>query len=761
MEVNDATGETLSKSTLQMPAKRKNVKPEMLKKLLKQVCENVSNPNAIGALYALFEKDSFLITVTDLKNAFKATLYIDGMEFESVAGQKKKARNDVTTKALKHLFFGVLENSSEKSSKNEIPPTRTIVADDSNVESRAWTVHRHDDTVSEEESPPPPPPPPPPHDTTLQAVAKCEKLHSNHSSNGNVQKKMKRDCEMHVDPHLLPPKRKEIKNTILERVVKQALGIEECQNPNTITALYTLYERDSFYFEVVPVDVDGNGNDNKFLARLHINGRVYSENASGIKKAKTNATLKALRDLFPKIAYGDDRDGASESPLSEHDECSQSSKQDFGCVKLTRAIKDEFDATRCSPPAPAPTPTPEDCSPKNSQCYSFCDIIASLVQNKYNAVVQSYPEHAQRYSVLSGIVMIRNNDISNATVICVCTGNKCLLGDHVSKDGSVLFDCHAEILSRRCLMLYLYSQLNVSLSNNNNSSSSSSSSNDAILELLDSGYYRVKDGVKFYLYVSSAPCGDGRVFSFSAAKNVDRPKMVEKRGVLRVKLESGMGGIPVTEYIDINPTSEDYMKGQQMVLMCCSAKLMRSNVLGAQGALLSHFLLPVYFDGVLIGDVFHKGNLERALYERVESDELKNLPSSYKLNKPAIEGITSSRIVINVKPGKSCMNWIACDPTTVEFIKTKTGLTSLNSVSRLSKLNLFKQFLDIYVVIFKNTELAEAVSISYLAYKQKALDYQLAKNVFFKALKTRQKGQWIRKSEESDSFLLEKFDNSR
>lgn len=146
-------------------------------------------------------------------------------------------------------------------------------------------------------------------------------------------------------------------------------------------------------------------------------------------------------------------------------------------------------------------------------------------------------------------------------------------------------------------MSYLYSQLKLSLG----------SSTETILEIQNSGRYRVKDGIKFYLYISSAPCGDGRVFNFAPAKNPDRPKLAEKRGILRVKLESGMGGLPVTEYMKLNPTFEDYMKGQQMVLMCCSAKLLRSNVLGTQGALLSHFLEPVYFDGILIGDIFHKG----------------------------------------------------------------------------------------------------------------------------------------------------------
>ncbi len=178
---------------------------------------------------------------------------------------------------------------------------------------------------------------------------------------------------------------------------------------------------------------------------------------------------------------------------------------------------------------------------------------------------------------------------------CVA-GNKCILGDKISNRGDVLFDCHAEILAKRCLMSYLYHQLYKMLTTNEKT----------ILEKIQKRSFRVKENIKFYLYISSAPCGDGRVFNFSQIKKPDRQKLVVKRGVLRVKLESGMGGIPTNEYCSRDPKYEEYFRGLPHVLMCCSAKLMMCNVLGIQGALLSHFLEPVYFEGILIGDIFHK-----------------------------------------------------------------------------------------------------------------------------------------------------------
>lgn len=55
--------------------------------------------------------------------------------------------------------------------------------------------------------------------------------------------------------------------------------------------------------------------------------------------------------------------------------------------------------------------------------------------------------------------MIENNDINTAKVISVSTGTKCVNGEYMSISGSSLNDSHAEIVTRRCLMDFFYSQL--------------------------------------------------------------------------------------------------------------------------------------------------------------------------------------------------------------------------------------------------------------------------------------------------------------
>ena len=85
-----------------------------------------------------------------------------------------------------------------------------------------------------------------------------------------------------------------------------------------------------------------------------------------------------------------------------------------------------------------------------------------LVINKFTSLIEGQPMHSRR-KVLAGIVMTTGPQMEDAKVISVATGTKCINGEHMSVQGASLNDTHAEIIARRCLCDFIYSQLEIHL----------------------------------------------------------------------------------------------------------------------------------------------------------------------------------------------------------------------------------------------------------------------------------------------------------
>jgi hypothetical protein len=354
------------------PVIKKSVKSDVVKRLLKRSVCGIYHDNPLGTLNSLVEVECFHLDVISHEKSYRGRILIDGKKFECVANQKKKARDMVVVKALEYIFADVIREihfENEKhiyGGRNGISSSTTI-----NLGLQPFAANVPEILPS------------PIGENHIEEVAKkTEKRDSIDSCASNQSLVIK----------------KEIRSHILERVVEQALGFTSTENPNTVTALYSLFDKDSFYFQVKPLP----GNETKFSANLFLQGRSYTDVGPSMKKSKSNVTKKALKDLFPEIASRcSDEDRKSPQSDQSTEELSHINGNGHNGDTNGFSSLDSFDL------------------PKK---LNFSDLVASTIQSKYDEIMAPYAEHLRRYSVLSGIVMVNTEDMTKVKVISICTG---------------------------------------------------------------------------------------------------------------------------------------------------------------------------------------------------------------------------------------------------------------------------------------------------------------------------------------------------
>ncbi|NXG02803.1 DSRAD deaminase, partial [Sakesphorus luctuosus] len=385
------------------------------------------------------------------------------------------------------------------------------------------------------------------------------------------------------------------------------------------------------------------------------------------------------------------------------------------------------------------------------------DQMAMLSHQRFNSLTARIQHSLLGRKILAAIVMRRGNK-GLGVVVSIGTGNRCVKGEELSLKGETVNDCHAEIISRRGFVRFLYSELM------KYDPSNPSSAEESIFEPAGGKRLRIKSSVTFHLYVSTAPCGDGALFDKSCsdqASMVGQPQhqpLFEnpKQGKLRTKVENGEGTIPV-ESSDIVPTWDGIQHGERLRTMSCSDKILRWNILGLQGALLSHFLEPVYLSSVTLGYLYSQGHLTRAICCRVARDgnTLKEtLQAPYHINHPEVGRVSvydSARQTGKTK--ESSVNWCFADEGEVEVLDGTKGKVDgpKLEVSRVSKRKMFTLFQQLCA---KNNR-KDLLSLSvYSDAKEAATAYQAAKQWLFSTLEELGYGSWIRKPQEEDNFSV-------
>ncbi|XP_019353273.1 double-stranded RNA-specific adenosine deaminase isoform X2 [Alligator mississippiensis] len=526
-------------------------------------------------------------------------------------------------------------------------------------------------------------------------------------------------------PHLIPekpsvePQSNQFSNasgiqhpTPDESKAAKAKGIGELikyLNANPISGLLEYARSNGFAAEFKMIDQSGPPHDPKFIYQAKVGGRWFpAVTAHSKKQGKQEAADAALRVLIGETEKAERTEGlnTTELPMSGS---------------------------------------------------TLHDQIAMLSHQRFNALTARIQHSLLGRKILAAIIMRRGGE-DLGVVVSIGTGNRCVKGEELSLKGETVNDCHAEIISRRGFVRFLYSELM------KYNPSYPSSTEQSIFEPAGDNRLKIKDNITFHLYVSTAPCGDGALFDKSCSdqastvgKSQHQPLFENpKQGKLRTKVENGEGTIPVGSS-DIVPTWDGIQHGERLRTMSCSDKILRWNVLGLQGALLSHFMQPVYLRSVTLGYLYSQGHLTRAICCRLTRDGSTieaGLPAPYHVEHPEVGRVSvydSARQTGKTK--ESSVNWCLADHSEVEVLDGTKGKVDgpKLEVSRVSKRRMFNLFQQLCAM--RSRQDLQAFTL-YSDAKEAASAYQGAKQRFFQALEEMGYGSWIRKPKEEDSFSL-------
>ena len=225
--------------------------------------------------------------------------------------------------------------------------------------------------------------------------------------------------------------------------------------------------------------------------------------------------------------------------------------------------------------------------------------MAALVEARYFRLPKRGKPKADgsQWTILAGFVL--EDSPRPRQVVALATGTKCVGGLDFDvaqpRDDTLVCDSHAEVLARRALLRWLLDQASLSVGMPSRS----------VFERPPSGgRLRLRDGVRLHMYVSQAPCGDATITRDGGSTGA-HPVEWERYG----RHDGTTPGILRTK-----PG-----KGAAAHSLSCSDKLAIWNVVGLQGALLSHLVEPIFLSSIAVGDGFCRHAMERALWHRTHS----------------------------------------------------------------------------------------------------------------------------------------------